>query len=275
MTKPLEVLSLGAGVQSTALLLMSCEGELPKLDHAIFADVGWEPKSVYKHLEWLKGYAEEHGIPVHIVNNGNVRDDIIAKMVNMGENGRFASMPFHTIDAEGNRGLTRRQCTREYKIEPIEKFLRREVMGLAPRQRAPKEPVIRQWRGISVDEWKRIRKSDHKWMTVWHPLVEQRITRNGCHAWMANNGFPDPPRSACLGCPFHADKEWRLIRDESPEEWADVVAFDKAIRKCGGMRGDNFLHRSCVPLDEVDLRTPEDHGQLSLWDDECYGMCGN
>jgi hypothetical protein len=37
------------------------------------------------------------------------------------------------------------------------------------------------------------------------------------------------------------------------------------------------LHASLVPLDQVDLSTPEDHGQLSLLDGfgmECEGMCG-
>ncbi|KKN55324.1 hypothetical protein LCGC14_0583140, partial [marine sediment metagenome] len=48
-TKPhLRILSLGAGVQSTAVLLMSCQGVLPPLDAAVFADTGWEPKAVYR-----------------------------------------------------------------------------------------------------------------------------------------------------------------------------------------------------------------------------------
>jgi hypothetical protein len=34
----LRVLSLGASVQSTSLLLLAAEGRLPKLDAAIFAD---------------------------------------------------------------------------------------------------------------------------------------------------------------------------------------------------------------------------------------------
>lgn len=33
------ILSLGAGVQSTTVLLMSCLGELPPLDCAIFNDI--------------------------------------------------------------------------------------------------------------------------------------------------------------------------------------------------------------------------------------------
>ena len=53
---------------------------------------------------------------------------------------------------------------------------------------------------------------------------------------------------------------------ESPSEWADAVAFDKAIRKCGGMRGDVFIHADRIPLDQVDLRNAADHGQLSLFD---------
>ena len=39
----LRILSLGAGVQSTALLLMSIRGEIDRRDCAIFADTGWEP----------------------------------------------------------------------------------------------------------------------------------------------------------------------------------------------------------------------------------------
>lgn len=58
------VLSLGAGVQSTTLFLMSLRGELPPLDAAIFADTQWEPKAVYKHLNWLVQLAEEAGVPL-------------------------------------------------------------------------------------------------------------------------------------------------------------------------------------------------------------------
>ena len=45
------VLSFGAGVQSTTLLLLSCDGLLPRLDHVIFADTQWEPQAVYRHLD--------------------------------------------------------------------------------------------------------------------------------------------------------------------------------------------------------------------------------
>ncbi|MFD6245348.1 hypothetical protein ACFWGG_09250, partial [Streptomyces roseolus] len=71
-------LSLGAGVQSSALLALSAEGVLPKVDYAIFADTGWEPQSVYAHLDRLeREIAEPAGIPLLRVSSGNIRDDAL------------------------------------------------------------------------------------------------------------------------------------------------------------------------------------------------------
>lgn len=290
----IEVLSLGAGVQSTTVLLMSIIGELPKLDHAIFADTGWEPAAVYTHLNWLAGECEKAGIRLHKVGSGRIRQDAMEAQragASLGldkeesekakANGaprdkrRWASLPYFTKDREtGSPGMIKRQCTYDYKIQHIEQCLRRDVLGLKPRQKGPKEPVIRQWRGISWDEWSRVRKSDHKWMVTWHPLVDMRMTRLGCLEWLRTHGYQEAPRSACIGCPFHHNDEWRDMRDNRPDEWQDAVEFDAAIRKCGGMRGDIFLHAQRVPLDEVDLTTDVDRGQQLLWADECSGMCG-
>ncbi len=47
----LRVISLGVGVQSSTLLLMSLKGEiLPRPDVAIFSDTQWEPAHVYEYL---------------------------------------------------------------------------------------------------------------------------------------------------------------------------------------------------------------------------------
>lgn len=53
------------------------------------------------------------------------------------------------------------------------------------------------------------------------------------------------------------------------------MEVDRAIRTGPrGIRGEVFLHRSGAPLDEVDLSTAADDGQLDLWPNECEGMCG-
>ena len=67
---------------------------------------------------------------------------------------------------------------------------------------------------------------------------------------------------------------WRHLRDNDPKGWADAVAVDKKIRTTGTDKGrEQFVHRSLVPLDEADLQTIEEKGQLSFLD-ECDGMCG-
>jgi len=269
-----EVLNLGAGVQSTAVLLMSERGELPPLDYAIFADTGWEPRAVYEHLAWLKG--EVRKTPIVHLNGKNIRQDSsVAMVIAKKENGtRWSTLPFFVkTDSDTGKGKMKRQCTSEYKIVPIETWIRRNVLNLKKGQHAPKDVRIRQWFGISVDEWQRMRPSAAKWKTHWYPLVDKRISRHECLAWLHRNGYPGPPRSACIGCPYHSDAEWRGLRDDSPDEFADAVDLDHTIRKTGGKRGDVYLHQSLMPLDVVDLDSDVDRGQQLLWQDECEGMC--
>lgn len=269
----LKVLSLGAGVQSSTIALMSTAGELPPLDCAIFADTGWEPQSVYT---WLHDYLIPRlPFPVHVVKKGDLRQEQLTARVR-GKNdgtGRWASLPYYTKEPGAAReGTIRRQCTGEYKIQPIEKKIR-EILGLKYRQRWPREMTVEQWLGISLDEMQRMKFSTDAWREFWHPLVEKRMSRWDCLQWLKRHGHPEAPRSACIGCPFHSNDEWRRMRGEAPQEWADAVLFDRAIRVAGGMRGETFIHRQCVPLDKADLSTAADHGQLSFLD-ECAGVCG-
>jgi hypothetical protein len=70
----LNILSLGAGVQSTTLALMAAHGEIgPMPDCAIFADTQAEPGHVYRHLEWMRS-PNVLPYPVHIVTQGNYAD---------------------------------------------------------------------------------------------------------------------------------------------------------------------------------------------------------
>jgi hypothetical protein len=75
------------------------------------------------------------------------------------------------------------------------------------------------------------------------------------------------------------------MQESAPDEWADAVAFDRMIREGGpngAMRGRNYLHRSCIPLDEVEFgrdyamqrREREGQGSFAGMLEECEGMCG-
>lgn len=271
----LRILSLGAGVQSTTMALMAAAGEIgPKPDAAIFADTGWEPRAVYEHLERLEKQLHNH-FPVHRVTKGNIRDDAVnARTSGHAEyQGRWASMPWYIRNADGSGGMIRRQCTKEYKIEPIVKK-QREMLGVEKGRRVPKGTTVEVWIGISTDEAMRVKPSQLAWQTNRWPLIEQGMSRWDCLLWMERNGYDEPPKSACVACPFRSDVQWRDLRDNHPEDWADAVEFDKSIRNAAGPKGETFTHRKMVPLDGVDLRTEEDKGQLNMFNSECEGMCG-
>ncbi|MCX4776895.1 hypothetical protein [Streptomyces sp. NBC_01264] len=257
------LLSLGAGVQSSALLALSASGTLPRVDAAIFADTGWEPRAVYDHLDRLeREVAKPADIPIVRVSSGNIRKDAL------DPNHRFASMPLYILNRDGKNGMTRRQCTGEYKIKPIKKAVR-ELLGYPYPIRVPKGVFVEQWVGISTDEFHRAKEADVKYMRNRHPLIDLGWSRTDCIRYLTSLGLADTPKSSCLGCPFHGNRQWRTIRDTSPAEWEDVVEFDAAIRK-GNARanatgnqllGQAFLHRSRVPLSEA----PIDHVTAAEW----------
>ena len=266
----MHVISLGAGVQSTTMALMAAHGEItPMPDCAIFADTGWEPKAVYEHLDWLM--SGRLPFPVQVVSHGNIYNDLMRR--NSDRSGRrFVTIPAFTL-LKNSTGMGKRQCTAHYKIEPLHKKMR-ELLGKGPRDRISPNSVEK-WLGISVDEIIRATPSRVNYVVNRFPLIELKMHRRDCLAWLESHGYPTPPKSACIGCPFHDDRQWRDIKDNRPDEWAQALEIDRNIRKpYGGFRGEQFLHSQCVPLDKADLSTPEDHGQLNLFNNECEGMCG-
>jgi len=190
-------------------------------------------------------------------------------------NGHYvkSNLPAFTLSPEGDIGIIPRQCTWDFKVVPLDQAARK-IGGI---KRGQKTVGVIQWIGISLDEVVRMKPGRHPWSEHRWPLIEKRITRHDCKRWMESHGYPEPPRSACLYCPYHSDHEWRRLRDDEPESFAEAVRVDKEIRRLkqkAGFKNLPFVHRLCVPLDEVDFRTDEDHGQQTLFGNECEGMCG-
>lgn len=245
-TPAIRVLSLGAGVQSTVLALMACDGTLAKPDAAIFADTGWEPQRVYDHLDQLSIVLNEAGIPLYVVSSGTLRADAL------DPEHRYCSVPYFVRNPDGSEGMGRRQCTSEYKLKPI-KVKVRELLGYPHPTPVPRGVFAEQWIGFSTDEIHRVRDTlDVQYSRPRHPLLELGMSRKDCLRWLAARGWSSVAKSACIGCPFHGNAQWRDLRDNSPQEWADAVAFDEAIRKGGArglpLNGEAFLHRSRIPL---------------------------
>ena len=266
--RKLVVISLGAGVQSSTMALMSGTGELPKPDCAIFADTGYEPKAVYNYLDYLKDILP---YPIYVVSKGNIKDDMLAAK----DKSNFLVAPFFTKNKNtGKKGMVMRQCTNDYKIQPIRKKIR-ELCNIGFGKHFPKDQYVEQWIGISTDEIMRMKPARDKYIFNRHPLIEAKLSRQDCINWLKKNNFLMPEKSACICCPYHNDGYWNFMKTERVQEFADAVEFDKKIRNITRKDDEEiFTHRSCLPLDQVEFNKKEKSKQIDMFNDECEGMCG-
>ncbi len=269
------IISLGAGVQSSTMALMAAKGEIgPMPEAAIFADTQAEPESVMRHLDWL-----ETQLPFPVIRGtyGSLTDDSL-RLRHRQKDGVPYLKTLIPAFVEGH-GLLGRKCTADYKVAVIRRETKK-LLGLRPADRWPKQQEVVQWLGISLDEIQRMKVSVEKWVEFRHPLIDARMTREDCLKWMSDNGYPEPPRSACVYCPFHSNAEWRRLKEHEPEEFQRAVEFERELQKiaveaidAGTIKGMPYLHRSWKPIDQVDLTDYNDQMELSFLD-ECAGMCG-
>jgi hypothetical protein len=259
----LRVISLGAGVQSTTMALMAAHGEIgPMPDAAIFADTQDEPPEVYDHLAWLMS-GNVLPFPVYVVSAGRLSDALRA-----GDD--EARIPCYV----GAGGLSKRQCTKNFKLRVIKRKTR-ELLGVGPRGYvAP--GTVEAWVGISTDEAIRKKPSGVAYIVNRHLLIEKFMSRRDCKAWLKAHGYPEPPKSACKYCPFQGNVGWRRRRENSAE-WAEVVALDRWLREPAQVirfHGDLYLHSARRPLEDVDLSEPDLPLFGGEFAHECEGMCG-
>lgn len=167
-------ISLGLGVQSTALYFMSSMEELPRVEMAIFVDLGREKKKTYDYLLWLlRWQIINNGIGITVIRRKNLYQDLLNNTNSTGQ--RFSPIPAFTKNPDGSQGMLRRQCTNEYKIEQVDAAIREEldVSNLRGYD-------IEVWKGISIDEWDRMSEREVKFKKgvpdLWHGECS-----GGCH----------------------------------------------------------------------------------------------
>jgi len=267
----IHVISLGAGVQSSTMALMAARGEITPMPHcAIFADTGAEPEEVYVWLDWLE---KQLPYPVIRVQYKNLRDQIGMSR----PKGKFKKLPipaFIKLASGKGGGLLVRQCTSDYKIIPVMREVRKQL-GIF-KKKTPEGVLAKQWIGISTDEYIRVKPSRESYSENRWPLIELEMTRGHCIEWMQKNYGVTPPRSACTFCPFHDNKEWRHIKENYPDDFADAIVIDNMIRNLWADQdrpAEFFLHKSMKPLEDADLQYEEEN-QFDLFNNECEGMCG-
>ena len=255
-----QVCSLGGGIASTALFLMSLHDEVETpAECAIFADTGAELETTLNTINKLSEYAKGFGVDVIITRSrlGNIADNVLKHGSKVGD------IPFFTLDKNGKKTQLSKYCTNEFKTYPIWKVLRKEFGATY------KKPVV-YWLGYTVDEIHRMKPAKRKYVVRRYPLIEKRIGRDECYRYLERYGFTETATSACWCCPYRRDNEYSIL---SKVEYEKAVRLEKDVNQRGMVTGTQTselrIHRSLTPLAE---RPFENTDQLQLdIDDVCDG----
>lgn len=245
-TKPIRTLSMGAGVQTTALLLMYPE----RYDYIVFADTGDEKQETYWYIEnYLKPFCKAYDLPWITVKHKH---------------------GFSLMDWCLKRKIipikARRWCTQDFKVKPINRFIR----SLGAKKKNPVFVDI----GISLDESHRANfsKKDVQYVKKEYPLLDEKITRAQCYEIIEAFGFPIPAKSGCDFCMFQKRSTLRkmLATPEGKVRLEEINKMEKNDRYyphkplIGNFVIDGLLNNKT--LDNF----PDDENDESCGTDHCF-----
>lgn len=251
----LNVFAFGGGVQSTAALVLAARGELD-IQTFLFCNVGEDsehPRVIDYFRDVSQPYATEHGIQLEELRRIKRDGEPETLYERLTRRSRTIDIPVR-MTPSGAPG--HRNCTKDFKILVMAKWLKQQ--GATPEE--PADVSL----GITVDEHQRMADSRVDHITNRYPLVRLRLTRADCLQIVADEGLPEPPKSACWFCPFKTNEQWRRMAREEPElfdEAAELEALLNARREDIG-RDPAYLSRFLKPLPEV-----AENPQATLFDD--------
>lgn len=210
-------LSFGAGVQTTALLVLIANGEWPRPDSILFADTGNEKPETYGYMaDHIAPFIQYHGLEIKVLGSD-------------WRTGHYAA-PLYDYCMEHRMlpGTFVRWCTDRYKVKPILRYLKHE-MG------ATKEGPVESWIGISTNEAHRATRARPGGIQLKrYPLIELGLSRADCEDIILEAELPIPPKSGCWFCPFQKQSAWHRMKREKPEQFAAAMSMEKNARGADG-----------------------------------------
>lgn len=276
----LNILSFGAGTPSTTLALMSCENAIKKrsvwplvpiYDAVIFCDLHGETSWVYQQADFVAKNCEEAGIPYYCLDA-----DLYGDFTRNFGRARTACIPFWTLSNEGKKGRMPRQCTYDYKIKVIERFVRYELLRYRPRERTLPLDIHAHFlhMGIMYEERQRAKESKQTLFTNKYPLVEMGWTRADCYKYNKENWGLETKASCCAFCPFHTNYFYHHIQVHEPISYACALQIDELVETHQArppLKSKLFLSKSRKRLPELSEHDCQDaktflYRQKLVWD---------
>ena len=258
--KPLRTFSSGGGVQSTAALVLSAQGEIDFPVH-LFCNVGDDSEGP-ETLDYVRAvampYAAAHGIDyreLHRTRRDGTTETLLGRLTKEGS--RSLNIPVRMSNgAPGTRA-----CTMDFKLRVIAKWLK--AHGASPD--TPAHVGI----GFSTDELHRVGNARPRpFEIVEYPLIDLGISRDRCAAIITAAGLPVPPKSACWFCPFHRPSRWAEMRRDDPAHYWAAVDLERLMNDRRDQLGKDhvYLSRFGRPLDQA-----IGEAQTALFDADGWG----
>ena len=230
------VLSYGAGINTTALMILLVKKRMP-LDEAIFADTGGELEETYLNVEMARRYLAKRGIPLTVVKSpsGTLFDTCVRRKVIPSQLWRWS--------------------TRDYKIRPIHRYYR------------SLNAYIKEYLGIAYDEIERMKENREPYITSLFPLIDKKMTRSDCIDLIKKEGLPMPVKSGCYFCPFNNVERWAYLARYHPKKFAKAMWLEEHSK--------HFPEQKLHPLTLRGLKAERFNGKSKLFAQEqpCGAYC--
>ena len=192
-------ISYGAGVNSTAILVLAAQGRLDyPAFRCVFSDTGDERPETYKYLSKVAvPFAQKHEIPVDIVRPP---ETVLQR--------------WRRLKVTGSRII--RSCTDHAKIQPIKKHLAEHG-----------DPDDTQLIGIHAGESHRAKSK----IGIAYPLVDMQIDHEACVEIIKAAGLPVPVKSGCWHCPFMRKAEVIELINKAPQKFQQIIDLEDAANQ--------------------------------------------
>lgn len=254
---PVEVLSFGGGVDSTALLAMglnrdkTCEilgidratldRALPAFDAVTAADPGAEFDHTRDNFRVAAEQCAAAGIPFTIVAKGG--ETILDWMARLG-NVPVLPGASHV-------------CSLKFKAEVLHKWAERQWPDRAF-----------SWSiGIEAGEnHRRFTAAPGARHACRHPLVELGLTRADCERLLTALGWPIAVgKSSCFFCPFQSEDELRDLYATRPALWRELEAIEDRFRVTSAKKHAAWLAGVAAGTTDPDKRAPVGQWRRDAW----------
>lgn len=126
-----------------------------------------------------------------------------------------------------------RNCTLDYKINIMQKFVRMELLGYKKGQRTRQEDMKahEMHLGFSIEEKHRCKENPHKIFVNKFPLCDMNLERKHNYAYVKDVWGLETKASACRFCPFHRNYFFKYIKEHHKEEYDKTVEFDEMLER--------------------------------------------